>query len=98
VPMAETAPLPIPLPIPEPEPKTVPPPVVIPDYFVPSQKPKLAVKQRSPSRDYPRLISLLRGDNATADRLLQSLLDSYPDKSERWCYEKAVFDLSRDRH
>ncbi|MBD1910901.1 MULTISPECIES: hypothetical protein [unclassified Leptolyngbya] len=55
-------------------------------------------KRRKPTRAYPQLEKLLHGDRAAADRLIQNLLDSYPDKPEQWCYEKALFDLNRDRH
>lgn len=80
-----------------PAPSAVPAParVEIPDYFTPPAKPR--IKPRQPSRDYPKLIRLLHGDRAAATRLIQGLLDSYPDCSESWCYEKALFDLERDR-
>lgn len=93
-----------PEPEPEPEPELEPEPalkravpVVIPDFFTPPPKANLKRQRRNPTQFYPRLVSLLHGDRDAADRLVQNLLDAYPDKSERWCYEKAVFDLTRDR-
>ena len=82
----------------EPEPEPEPEKLLIPDYFVPLKKPKTERKRRKPTQFYPSLVRLLNGDEKGADRLVQNLLDAYPDKSEKWCYEKALFDLTRDRH
>ncbi len=43
-----------------------------------------------------RLDSLTK-DRKVSDRLVQRIQFSNPDRSEQWCYEKAVYDLERDR-
>ncbi len=44
-----------------------------------------------------RLLALVGGDYATVMRLVNSIGDRYPDQSEQWCWEKAIYDLERDR-
>lgn len=73
-------------------------PPLIPDHFTPPPRPPIERKLRKPTQYYPKLERLLRGDREAADRLVQNLLIAYPDKSERWCYEKAIHDLERDRY
>ncbi|MGG6293115.1 hypothetical protein ACQ4M4_01725 [Leptolyngbya sp. AN02str] len=52
---------------------------------------------RAAGRSHAKLVKLLNGDRSAAQRLVQSLMLKHPDRSEEWCYEKAVFDLERDR-
>jgi hypothetical protein len=40
----------------------------------------------------------LAKDWNTAFRLVEKLQFAYPDRSEQWCWEKAIYDLERDRH
>lgn len=77
------------------EPAPPPPKVEIPDYFVP---PKLLKGRRTPQGEYRQLAQRLGSDPDAGKRLMQYLLDSYPDKSEVWCYQKALLDLERDRN
>jgi hypothetical protein len=49
------------------------------------------------SRSYKALLKLVNGDRRTAERLLTHLQERYPEKSEQWCIEKAIWDLRRDR-
>jgi hypothetical protein len=44
-----------------------------------------------------KLLRLLHGDRAAALRLVESIKARNPDKSEQWSWEKAIFDLERDR-
>lgn len=44
-----------------------------------------------------RLVRLLNGDRAAAQRLVESVQQRYPDRPVAWCWEKAIFDLERDR-
>jgi hypothetical protein len=44
-----------------------------------------------------REISLLAGSATTATRLVLSYRQKYPQKNERWCKEKIIYDLKRDR-
>ncbi len=70
----------------------------IPDTFTPSPHPVVMPEQRIPSNTtVQRLLTLTNGDQRLARRLLQSVMDRHPDKSEVWCYEKVVYDLERDR-
>jgi hypothetical protein len=44
-----------------------------------------------------KLLKLLGGDQKTAHRLIQQSRRRYPDKSADWHWEKAIYDLERDR-
>lgn len=44
------------------------------------------------------LIGLLRGDIATAKRLLKHQRRLHPGQSDNWYLEKVIHDLERDRH
>lgn len=44
-----------------------------------------------------KLLKLLGGDRKTANRLIQQSRRRYPDKSADWHWEKAIYDLERDR-
>jgi hypothetical protein len=44
-----------------------------------------------------RLLTLLNHDRAAAKRLVQKVQLDNPSRSMQWCWEKAVFDLERDR-
>ena len=53
------------------------------------------------TRSHPlktKLFNLLNGDYRTAERLLGVVVRDYPGKNETWYYEKAIWDLTRDRH
>jgi hypothetical protein len=43
------------------------------------------------------LLSAAQGNKKLAKRLLDHTRKCYPDKSERWCIEKTIYDLGRDR-
>ncbi len=43
------------------------------------------------------LLTLLRGDTATAKRLLKQQRQQHPGKSDNWYLEKVIYDLERDR-
>ncbi|MCU0525886.1 MAG: hypothetical protein MUF72_13775 [Elainella sp. Prado103] len=44
-----------------------------------------------------KLLQLLRGDRQAAHRLLEHVRHLHPGRSERWYYEKVIYDLQRDR-
>jgi hypothetical protein len=44
-----------------------------------------------------KLDSLVHSDRRAADRLVAQIAFSHPNRSEQWCYEKAIIDLERDR-
>ncbi|MEH2379172.1 MAG: hypothetical protein V7K27_09850 [Nostoc sp.] len=51
-------------------------------------------------RDYEmhsRLLGMLQGDDAAAERLLLQQKQAYPDKQYGWHLEKIISDLERDR-
>jgi hypothetical protein len=43
------------------------------------------------------LLEASKGNKKLAKRLLEHTRKCYPDKSERWCVEKTIYDLNRDR-
>jgi hypothetical protein len=43
------------------------------------------------------LLEASKGNKKLAKRLLEHTRKCYPDKSERWCIEKTIYDLNRDR-
>jgi hypothetical protein len=43
------------------------------------------------------LLQAAQGNKKLAKRLLDQTRRAYPDKSERWCVEKTIYDLNRDR-
>ncbi|MFB2770355.1 ABC transporter permease [Pelatocladus sp. BLCC-F211] len=45
-----------------------------------------------------KLLQLLRGDKATANRLIRQQRQMHPGRSDKWYLEKAIWDLERDRH
>lgn len=40
----------------------------------------------------------LTGDWDASDRLVKQVMIRNPEKTEQWAYEKAIWDLERDRH
>jgi hypothetical protein len=40
----------------------------------------------------------LAGNSKVAQRLADTLMANHPDRSEQWAWEKAIYDLERDRH
>lgn len=58
-------------------------------------------KQSKASQTQPtqlmRKLDRLTRDRRTSERLVQKVAYQYPDRSMRWCVEKAIFDIERDR-
>jgi hypothetical protein len=50
-----------------------------------------------PSAARRKLVKLLNGDAAAADRLISAVQRTNPDKDISWCTDKALHDLERDR-
>jgi hypothetical protein len=59
---------------------------------VPSQ----AVRPQHPHLER-KLLKLLGGNRNTANRLIQQSQLKHPEKSSDWHWEKAIYDLERDR-
>jgi hypothetical protein len=62
-------------------------------------KPLLTLKKVSthPSAAYKKLVTLLNGDAAAAERIISSVQRANPAKDISWCTDKALLDLERDR-
>jgi hypothetical protein len=59
---------------------------------------KLSNKDRIlQSKIYFRLYQLVRGDIDLANRLIFNAKRKYPGKTEKWYWEKVIYDLERDR-
>ena len=50
------------------------------------------------SRTEKELLRLVGGNRAVAERLVEQVQLRNPHHSEQWCWEKAVYDIQRDRH
>lgn len=44
-----------------------------------------------------RLMRLVNGNQAVAARLVERVRSRNPERSEQWCWEKAIYDIERDR-
>lgn len=59
---------------------------------------KIPVGQPAKAATKSKLERLTHSDKAAAARLAAQVAFVNPGKSEQWCWEKAIFDLERDRH
>ncbi|HZG40807.1 MAG TPA: hypothetical protein VEZ50_19185 [Nodosilinea sp.] len=50
------------------------------------------------SRTEKELLRLVGGNRAVAERLVEQVQLRNPHHSEQWCWEKAIYDIQRDRH
>ncbi len=50
-----------------------------------------------PRKTRKQLTAMVGGDQRTVDRLVKNLRLRHPGESEIWYWEKAIFDLERDR-
>lgn len=44
-----------------------------------------------------QLLRLVGGNATVAQRLVSDLRDRNPGRTEQWCWEKAIYDIERDR-
>ena len=44
-----------------------------------------------------QLLRLVGGNQDVAQRLVDTVKGRYPGRSEQWCWEKAIYDIQRDR-
>lgn len=64
----------------------------------PQRQPKPQTEERKPDVNLKnRLMSLLAGDAATAERLIEQARQDFPGMPENWYWERAIADLERDR-
>lgn len=75
------------------------------DQYSPSQLGKRAIDQRWKRERHrhqakaPReVLRLVGGDAEVALRLLRAAQEQYPGKGYKWCVEKVIRDLERDRY
>lgn len=62
-----------------------------------SNRTRRSSPRRIKSRPPKRVVSLLNGDTATAQRLFETARLRNPGESDQWCWEKVLWDLERDR-
>lgn len=48
-------------------------------------------------RTRQQLLRLVNGNRAVALRLVEKVRERNPKRSEQWCWEKAIYDIQRDR-
>ena len=48
-------------------------------------------------RTQQQLLRLVNGNRAVALRLVEKVRERNPKRSEQWCWEKAIYDIQRDR-
>jgi hypothetical protein len=63
----------------------------------PPPPPKVINREPAPQDLQMKLIKLLHFDRAAAERLVESARAKYPDRNEKWIWEKVILDLERDR-
>ena len=44
-----------------------------------------------------QLLRLVGGNHNVAERLVDQVRVRYPNHNEQWCWEKAIYDIQRDR-
>jgi len=75
-----------------------PPASPVPDTFTPPLRPAASPVRQPPNhKTVIRLYALVNGDRALANRLVESVKQQSPERSNTWCYEKVIYDLERDR-
>lgn len=62
-----------------------------------ANKPKPKRVQAANGTTKWKLESLVHGDKQAASRLAAQVAFAHPEKTEQWCWEKAIYDLGRDR-
>jgi hypothetical protein len=72
-------------------------PIVHPKKPSAHPSPSSRSSQQKINRLQPRLLNLLNGDRAGAERLLRHAKQNNPGMSETWYFEKVIHDIERDR-
>ncbi|MGF1518013.1 MAG: hypothetical protein ACFCVB_09440 [Nodosilinea sp.] len=67
-------------------------------YRLGTPEPTTAPTRPVRSRTERELLRLVGGNRAVADRLVEQVQLRNPQHSEQWCWEKAIYDIQRDRH
>lgn len=68
-------------------------------YRLTTPEPAAATTRRSVRGPTQReLLRLVGGNRDVATRLVEQVQLRNPNHSEQWCWEKAIYDIQRDRH
>ena len=67
-------------------------------YRINAPEPTTAPTRPVRSRTEKELLRLVGGNRAVAERLVEQVHLRNPHHSEQWCWEKAIYDIQRDRH
>jgi hypothetical protein len=63
-----------------------------------SSTPAVAPARSVRGQTQRQLLRLVGGNRAVAERLVEQVQLRNPGQSEQWCWEKAIYDIQRDRH
>lgn len=55
------------------------------------------VENRVRGQTQRQLVRMVGGNRAVAERLVEQVRVRYPNHNEQWCWEKAIYDIQRDR-
>jgi uncharacterized protein HemY len=71
----------------------------LPVYRRPSMghKPQRSVTGQVTRATRQQMMRLVNGNRGVAERLVGRVRSQNPDRSEQWCWEKAIYDIQRDR-
>jgi hypothetical protein len=67
-------------------------------YRINTPEPATAPSRPVRGHTQRELLRLVGGNRAVADRLVEQVQLRNPNHSEQWCWEKAIYDIQRDRH
>ncbi len=62
------------------------------------QAPAAATARSVRGHTQRELLRLVGGNRDVAERLVEQVQLRNPSHSEQWCWEKAIYDIQRDRH
>ncbi|NJM97823.1 MAG: hypothetical protein HC800_12295 [Phormidesmis sp. RL_2_1] len=73
-------------------------PIQLPKQRTAGKGPPRIQRQRGVSgRTRKKLLALVGGNAAVAQRLVRDVSSRNPGRTEQWCWEKAIYDIERDR-
>lgn len=67
-------------------------------YRIRTPEPATAKSRSVRGHTQRELLRLVGGNRAVAERLVEQVQLRNPSHSEQWCWEKAIYDIQRDRH
>ncbi|MDX2239091.1 MAG: hypothetical protein NW224_00230 [Leptolyngbyaceae cyanobacterium bins.302] len=72
-------------------------PSVLPDLAALAKAKRKMAKSQPASSATKQKLYTLTGNHAVSQRLVASIQFNNPDRSEQWAYEKAIYEIERDR-